>query len=230
MTGQRLLASAVSACLVASLAGGCGRYALRRSHGPTTTTGNVSVGAGLTGHDDTATTAGTGPTTTTTVGAPTVTARAGTNRVTSDDSGLRFVFTVGNKTAYGEKEDISMDVTITNVSGHPLAYEPNQPRNFILGHPAGTTGSLWYDSDCDPRKPPGRSPALYLQPGAQLHLSALYPGPKTAANRELCRRPPDEYLAGALFALCDRIRDADQSCDPGSLHYAKSLGIRITIG
>jgi hypothetical protein len=217
-----------------ALAGGCGRYARRGASGPTATTGgNVGVGAGLT--EGTTTTIGAGssspkPSGSGTASPPSATVPAGTNRSTSEDSGLRFVFTVDNKTTFGAHEDFALEVTITNISGHVLTYEPNQPRNFILSHPVGTTGAQWFDSDCNPPKPAGATPALQMQPNQEIHLSAMYPGPPGAANRERCRRSPDQYVAGALFALCDRVRDSDGSCDPNALHYAKSLGVRITIG
>jgi hypothetical protein len=223
-------ASVALACLVSA---GCGRYAVRGAKGPTTTTGgNVSVGSGLTGHDETSTTAGAAAAAQSNVPPPTAPRTSGqprSNRATSTDSGLRFVFTVGTKTTYSTQDDFPMDVTITNVSGHPLTYEPNPSFTFILGHPAGRTGAVWHDTDCMAGDEPGQNQARTLAPNQQLHLSALYPGPPDAANRQYCRRIPDDYVAGVVFVLCDRVYDASGKCDTSSFRYVKSLGILTTL-
>lgn len=232
MTARRAGASILA--LTLAVVPACGRYGVRGAKGPTTTTaGNVGVGSGIQLNQPSSTTAGGSGSASAKPGTvpPTLPARQrASNRVTNTSQGLRIVFTVGTKTSYRSGESFPLDAIITNVSGHAISYEPDPPFSFILAHPAGRTGAVWYDTDCTAGDEPGQNPARVLVPNQQLHLSAMYPGPLDEPSRSRCRLVNDQYISAAVFVLCDRVSPDTGKCDPGSYRQANSLGVALTIG
>jgi hypothetical protein len=128
-------------------------------------------------------------------------------------------------------DDIGFTMKVTNVSTQVVHYDKNQSQFFsLLAYPQGTGRIRWEDTNCQPATGNGTTPAGDLAPGATLMFTGLYPGPKSEADREKCRRlEAGGYSANALFLVCDSSYN-DGYCDITKDTQFTAQPVRIDVG
>ena len=111
--------------------------------------------------------------------------------------------------------DIALTLKVTNISKDAFHYDKNQAQFFsLLAHPTGSGRIRWEDTNCNPAPRDRSAPAGTLNAGEAVTFNALYPAPKTTADREKCRRlEVGAYAANAVFLLCDGAAYTDGYCD-----------------
>ena len=111
--------------------------------------------------------------------------------------------------------DITFKLVVTNVSNAVVHYDRNQNQFFsLLAYPQGSGRIRWEDANCQPRVSDGTTTAGNLGPGASITFDGLYPGLKSAPDREKCRRlEAGGYSANAVFLTCDGAAYTDGYCD-----------------
>ncbi|HUR77584.1 MAG TPA: hypothetical protein VMZ22_06540 [Acidimicrobiales bacterium] len=111
--------------------------------------------------------------------------------------------------------DIALTLKVTNISNAAIHYDQNQAQFFsLLAHPSGTGRLRWEDTMCDPPSRDRTAPAGTLAPGQTLTFGGQYPAPKSAGDREKCRRlEVGGYAANAVFLACDGAAYTDGYCD-----------------